>query len=116
LLPVLQMTEPEEPLGDPALLLCGALAELVCAGALEDAGALEAGPLADVEVVGDCVGVGEVVGVGLPVGGVDGAVGDVLGLVGEVDGFGVDDVDGGLVGELEVLPPEPFVPLGLSDG
>ena len=100
----------------PEPLLCGALAELlVVAGALVEAGALEAGPLAEVDVDGDCVGVGVIVGVGL-LGEVDGAVGDVLGLVGDVDGFGVDDVDGGFVGELDELPPDPFVPLGLSDG
>jgi hypothetical protein len=101
----------------PELLLAGALTELlVVAGALDEAGALEAGPLAESEVDGDDGG-GEVGGSdvggsevgGSDVGGLELVGGLVVGLVG---GFFVGDLDG----ECDELPPDPFVPLGLSDG
>jgi hypothetical protein len=100
----------------PALLLAGALTELlVVAGALDEAGALEAGPLAESEVDGD-VGGSEVGGSevgGSEVGGSDVGGSEVGGLVvGLLVGFFVGDLDG----ECDELPPDPFVPLGLSDG
>jgi hypothetical protein len=102
-----QITEPAEPLGVPVPLV-------VPAGALDEAGALEAGPLAEVEVDGavdvDSVGVGVGVGVGeLELGG-----GDDGGLVGGVDVGGRELAE--CEGDVDVPPPDPLVPLGLSEG
>jgi hypothetical protein len=102
----------------PEALLAGALAEaLVRSGAVEDAGAPEAGPLAVVEVDGgpalDDV---EADGEGEGLGDVDGDEDDVLGF-GDEGGGDVGGLDGDFDGELdEPPPPDPFVPLGLSDG
>jgi hypothetical protein len=99
------------PLGELTVPLCGALAEL-----LVSTGVVEAGPLAESEVEGSVVGVLDgvsdgtvgvgVVGVDVPgpvgVDGVDGFVGEGLGVVG--------------LGELGVLLPGRCVPLGLSEG
>jgi hypothetical protein len=98
------------PLGELTVPLCGALAEL-----LVSTGVVEAGPLAESEVEGSVVGVLD----GVP----DGAVGVGVG-VGVPDPVGVDGVDGfvgeglGVVGfgELGVLLPGRCVPLGLSEG